>query len=82
MFDRQKPQEPRRGDAGGNTTESPERRRATRTGREKGCRVFIPAIVLDYLGIDPDAEPPSYSVVALKEERPNRRSVIVRLYPD
>lgn len=79
MFDKQKPQEPRRDDASPETAPSPDRRKSQRSGREKGIRVFIPADVLEAAGVSLD-ELPSYELQAVKD-RPSRRSVIVRLFP-
>lgn len=36
------------------------RRRATRTGRQKGCYIYVPADELVKAGIDPDGPPPEY----------------------
>jgi hypothetical protein len=83
MFDKQNPQEPSSDHASDNPTQSPSRRLAQRSGREKGLRVFIPAKVLEAAGIELDeldGEPPTYTLQAVKD-RPRRRSVIVRLYP-
>lgn len=80
MFDKQKAQETISGHAGTNPTGSPDRRRAQRSGREKGLRIFVPAAVLEAAGIELDGDAPTYTVQAVRD-RPSRRSVIVRLYP-
>lgn len=36
------------------------RRRAVRKQRERGCSVYIPAELLEAVGIDPTSEPPFY----------------------
>lgn len=51
------------------------RRRAQRHGREKGCRVNIPAEELAKAGFDPDGPLPFYRVWGTK-----RGGVYVRLY--
>lgn len=82
MIDKQKPQEPVSRHASPSDGESPDRRRAQRSGREKGARIIIPAKVLDAAGIDPSGPPPLYELQAVKEEPGRRRrSVLVRLYP-
>lgn len=55
------------------------RKRATRAGAEKGCRVYIPADVLIAAGFDPEGPPPFYRMVGHKRSR-NAGSVIVSLY--
>jgi hypothetical protein len=37
-----------------------ERKRATRGGRDKGCRVYIPAEALEAAGFDPSGPAPFY----------------------
>lgn len=82
MIDKYNPQEARTGHASTNPVLPDVRRRAQRSGREKGARVIIPAVVLEVAGIDPSGPPPLYTVQAVKEEKGRRcRSVIVRLYP-
>ena len=51
------------------------RRRAKRDGREKGCRVYIPAEELAKAGFDPDGPEPYYRVWGTQ-----RGGVFVRLY--
>lgn len=51
------------------------RRTAQRTGREKGCWVYIPRDELLKAGIDPDGTAPFYRVWGRE-----RGSVLVRLY--
>lgn len=43
-----------------------ERRRSKRTGRERGCWLYIPLAELVVAGIDPEAPPPRYRVWASK----------------
>lgn len=84
MIDKQNAQEPRRDDASPDPAGSPDRRRAQRSGRERGLRVFIPAAVLEAAGVELDAMLPAplYELQAVKEsDRRSRRSVIVRLFP-
>lgn len=52
------------------------RRRATRSGRKRGCYIYIPLEELLAAGIDPDGPPPDYRTWGDR-----RGSVIVRLYP-
>ncbi len=66
--------------AGADSTPNPDRRKSARLGREKGIRVFIPAVQLEAAGIDPNAEPPEYVVQGVSD-RPTRGLVLVRLYP-
>ena len=54
------------------------RRRATRFGRQKGCRVDIPAEALVRAGFDPDGPLPWYRTFGVADG--NRGQVIVRLY--
>lgn len=58
--------------------DSKRRRKASRSGRMKGVKVFIPAEELVRAGIDPDGPPPLYRLVGRKV-RGHR--VIVNLYP-
>lgn len=51
------------------------RRRATRSGRERGCWVYIAAEELVKAGVDLDAPVPFYRVWGFR-----RGSVLVRLY--
>lgn len=51
------------------------RRRAQRTGRERGCWVYIPAEQLARLGIDPAAAPPYF-----RTWDGRKRTVLVQLY--
>lgn len=78
--------EPAAPDAGGDTSSSNEasragrydegaRRATTRSGREKGCYIYIPRDELVKAGIDPDGPPPFYRVWGRE-----RGSVLVRLY--
>lgn len=52
------------------------RRRAKRTGRERGCWLYVPAEELERAGIDPTGPPPWYRVWG------RSRSVLVGLYAD
>lgn len=54
------------------------RRRARRVGRQKGCSVYIPAEVLEAVGIDTNGPPPWFRTWA----GPKRTSptVLVKLY--
>ena len=53
------------------------RRRARRSGREKGCWLFVPAVELRRAGVDPDGPPPRYRTWGT-----SRGGVFVRLYRD
>ncbi len=55
-------------------------RRAKRSGRERGCWIFIPAEELRAAGLDPENPAPAYTTAG----RPHGRNgtVLVRLYPD
>ncbi len=55
------------------------RKRGQRAGREKGCRVNIPAEVLEAAGFKPGEPPPYYRVTGYKRSK-NAGSVIVSLY--
>jgi hypothetical protein len=55
-----------------------ERRRATRGGREKGCRVYIAAEQLEAAGIDPNGPRPWYLIRPGTKEKRGR--FIVTLY--
>lgn len=57
--------------------DSGERRRSKRTGRERGCWLYIPAEELAKAGVDLDGPPPLYRTWG----RP-RGSLVVRLYKD
>lgn len=57
--------------------DSAARRRAQRHGRERGCRVFIPAEELVKAGIDPDGPLPFYRTWGT-----SRGGVMVRLYKE
>jgi hypothetical protein len=62
------------------TTYDPSRRRqARRTGRERGCWVYIPGVELTAAGFDPLASPPFYRTHGFQRSR-NAGSVIVSLY--
>ena len=50
-------------------------RKAQRSGREKGVRIYIGADELRAAGIDPDGPPPTFRVWGRR-----RGSVLVRLY--
>jgi hypothetical protein len=52
-----------------------QRRQCKRTGREKGCWLYIPAEELQEAGIDPDGPPPFYRTWGAK-----RGSLLARLY--
>jgi hypothetical protein len=56
------------------------RRRARRVGRQKGCSVYIPAEVLEAVGIDPNGPVPYFRTWA----GPRRKSptVLVKLYDE
>lgn len=54
--------------------DSARRRRGKRTGREKGCWLYVPAEELEAAGIDVDGPPPFYRVWG------RRGSVLVGLY--
>ena len=51
------------------------RRRATRSARQKGCYIYIPAEQLEKAGYNPDDTPPSYRVWGAPRGR-----VVVQLY--
>lgn len=51
------------------------RRRATRSGRERGVWIFIPAEELVKAGVDPAGEPPWYRTWGSR-----KRAVLVQLY--
>jgi len=51
------------------------RRRSKRTGRERGCWLYIPADELTRAGVQLDAEPPLYRVWGTK-----RGGLMIRLY--
>lgn len=53
------------------------RRRTKRTGREKGCWVYIAAEELQRSGFDPETPPPFYRVWATP-----RGGAFVRLYKE
>lgn len=53
------------------------RRKATRSGRMKGCYIYIPAQSLQEVGVDPAGLPPRYRVWAGR-----RGSLLVTLYPE
>jgi len=55
------------------------RKRATRSGRFRGCRVYIPAEALVDAGFNPADPPPYYRVHGYQRSR-NAGSVIVSLY--
>lgn len=55
------------------------RRKATRGGRDKGCRVYIPQEELERAGIDPNDPPPFYRVRGFRRSR-NGCTAIVSLY--
>jgi hypothetical protein len=55
------------------------RRKATRSGPERGCRVYIPADELRAAGFDPEGPPPFYRTVGHKRSA-KAGSVIVSLY--
>lgn len=52
------------------------RRRATRSGRQTGCFIYIPGEVLEALGIEPGGKLPWYRVFLGA-----RKAVMVNLYP-
>jgi hypothetical protein len=56
-----------------------QRKRATRGGRDRGCRVYIAADELIRAGFDPQGEPPYYLCRGYQRSR-NGHSVIVSLY--
>jgi hypothetical protein len=51
------------------------RRRSTRSGRSKGCHVYIAADELERAGWDPDGPPPFYRVWGS-----SRGGLFIRLY--
>ena len=51
------------------------RRRSTRGGRDKGCRVYIAAEQLEQAGFDPNDPPPFYRIWPS-----SRGGLFVRLY--
>jgi hypothetical protein len=53
-----------------------ERKRGKRTGRMRGCMVYIPAEELIRAGISPDDPPPAYTLRGVPGKR-----VSVKLYP-
>jgi hypothetical protein len=53
------------------------RRRAKRSGREKGCWAYIPAEALEQVGFDPDDPPPFYRIWPS-----SRGGLFVRLYKE
>lgn len=53
------------------------RKRATRSGRMKGCYIYIPAERLQEVGIDVSGPPPHYRLWAGR-----RGSLLVTLYGD
>lgn len=57
--------------------DSARRRQAKRTGRERGCWIYIPAEELARAGIDPHGPLPLYRTWGTA-----RRGVLVRLYED
>lgn len=57
--------------------DSGQRRMAQRSGRERGCWVYIPAEELQKAGIAPDDPPPLYRTWGTR-----RGGVLVRLYRD
>lgn len=57
--------------------DSGERRRATRSGRQTGCFIYIPAEELAKAGIEPGGNLPWYRVWGS-----SRGSVVVRLYKE
>ena len=56
------------------------KRRSIRKGREKGIRVFVPAVELAAAGIDPNGPPPLYTTHGVPD-RARRGVVLVKLYP-
>lgn len=52
-----------------------ERRLAQRVGRQKGCRVYIPAEELLKAGYGPDEDPPAYRVWGAPRGR-----IVIQLY--
>ena len=59
---------------GGRTYDYAHRRRAKRSGRERGCWTYIPAEELQAAGFDPHGPLPWYRVWGSK------RGVVLRLY--
>ena len=57
------------------------RKKATRGGRDKGCRVYIAADELQRAGIDPHGPEPFYTVRGFQRSR-NGHTVIVSLYKE
>lgn len=57
------------------------RRQATRGGRDKGCRVYIPAEELKAAGFDPNGPAPFYRTTGYKRSA-NGHTVIVSLYKE
>lgn len=55
------------------------RRKATRGGRDRGCRVYIPAEELERAGIDPNGPEPYFTTRGFQRSR-NGHTVIVSLY--
>lgn len=51
------------------------RRQSKRTGRERGCWLYIPAEELEKAGIDPTGPPPFYRTWGT-----SRGGIMVRLY--
>lgn len=51
------------------------RRRSTRAGRRRGCYIYIPAVLLRELGIDPLGPTPDFKLWPGK-----KRTVLVQLY--
>lgn len=56
-----------------------ERRKAVRYGKEKGVRVYIPAVELRRAGIDPEGPEPEYLLRGYQRSE-SGCSVIVSLY--
>lgn len=54
-----------------------QRRQSQRSGRERGCWVYVPAVELVRAGVDLDGPPPLYRTWGAR-----RGSVLVRLYRD
>jgi hypothetical protein len=61
------------------TYDAARRKRATRGGRDRGCRVYIAADELRAAGISPEGPPPFYRVRGYQRSK-NGHSVIVSLY--
>jgi hypothetical protein len=64
------------------TGDQAQRKRAKRSGRERGCWTYIGADALETAGIDPHGEAPFYRVWAGKAEPGRWGRVVVNFYPE